>query len=67
MTGGEISYYKQYGILTFTLKEKEHTLSLYQSQEELRDPRFKDNLFLPFTDDTSGEEIIRWWSLYGCF
>lgn len=49
-------YYRQYGILTFTLGGKEHSLTLYQSQEEYNDPQYKDYLFLPFTDGTSGEE-----------
>jgi len=49
-------YYRQYGLLTFSLKGEEHTLTLYQSQEEYNDPKYKDYLFLPFTDGTSGEE-----------
>ena len=55
-TGGDKADYRQYGILAFTLKGKELQLPLYQSQDELRDPKYKDYLFLPFTDDTSGEE-----------
>ncbi|MFY0630706.1 MAG: DUF1684 domain-containing protein [Flavobacteriaceae bacterium] len=48
--------YREYGLLTFTLQGKEHTLTIYQSQSNLDDPEYKDYLFLPFTDDTSGEE-----------
>lgn len=48
--------YRQYGIVSFNLKGKEFQLSLYQSQDEINDPKYKDYLFLPFTDDTSGEE-----------
>ena len=48
--------YKQYGILTFDLKGKSHQLSLYRSQEEKDSEEYKDYLFLPFTDLTSGEE-----------
>lgn len=48
--------YRQYGIVSFNLKGKEFQLSLYQSQDEIDDPVYKDYLFLPFTDDTSGEE-----------
>ena len=48
--------YKEYGILTFSLQRKDCTLTLYQSQEDLEDEKYKDNLFLPFTDDTSGNE-----------
>jgi uncharacterized protein (DUF1684 family) len=48
--------YKEYGILNFTLKGKECQLTIYQSQDDLRDEKYKDYLFLPFTDDTSGED-----------
>lgn len=39
--------YKEYGILRFPLKGKNHELTIYQSQ---------DDLFLPFTDATSGSK-----------
>lgn len=55
-TGGDQVDYRQYGILTFSLKGKEFQLSLYRDQKERFDPRYKDYLFLPFTDLTSGEE-----------
>lgn len=48
--------YREYGILTFSLQGKEYKLTIYQSQSNLEDPEYKDYLFLPFTDDTSGEE-----------
>ena len=48
--------YKEYGVLTFTLKGKDCKLTIYQSQDDLRDEKYKDYLFLPFTDDTSGNE-----------
>ena len=50
----EKSYYRKFGILTFTLKEKEMQLTLYESLEESENPVFEDDLFLPFTDETSG-------------
>lgn len=50
----EKSYYRKFGILTFTLKEKEIQLTLYKSLEESENPVFEDYLFLPFTDETSG-------------
>lgn len=46
--------YRRYGILHFTLKGKEFSLNLYQNQDLDRKPEYKDNLFLPFTDKTSG-------------
>jgi len=48
--------YKEYGILTFQLNGKENTLTIYQSQDDIRDEKYKDYLFLPFTDETSGVE-----------
>jgi uncharacterized protein (DUF1684 family) len=48
--------YKEHGILNFTLNEQNHTLTIYQSQDDLEDEKYKDYLFLPFTDDTSGNE-----------
>ena len=48
--------YKEYGLLHFTLKGTECELTIYQSQDDLRDEKYKDYLFLPFTDDTSGNE-----------
>jgi uncharacterized protein (DUF1684 family) len=48
--------YKEYGVLNFQLKGKNCALTIYQSQDDLRDEEYKDYLFLPFTDDTSGNE-----------
>lgn len=47
--------YRQYGILTFVLQGKKCQLYIYQSQENLMSKLLKDYLFLPFTDDTSGD------------
>jgi len=52
----EKSYYRKFGILTFTLKDKEMQLTLYESLEESKNPVFEDYLFLPFTDETSGSD-----------
>jgi uncharacterized protein (DUF1684 family) len=59
--------YREFGTVDFTLKGRNFSLTLYQSQEEMFDPRYKDYLFLPFTDDTSGEESYgggRYMNLY---
>lgn len=48
--------YKEFGILNFNLKGKKCQLTIYQSQDNLTDEKFKDYLFIPFTDDTSGNE-----------
>ncbi len=49
-------WYKEFGKLNFTLQGKDLELTIYQSQDDLRDVKYKDYLFLPFTDDTSGED-----------
>lgn len=48
--------YSAYGVLDFTLKATPCQLTIYQSQDEKEDDIYKDYLFLPFTDDTSGNE-----------
>ena len=48
--------YKEFGVVTFTLKGKNCTLTIYQNQDNLEDEVYKDYLFLPFTDNTSGNE-----------
>lgn len=46
--------YKEFGILKFQLKGNDYQLTIYQNQDNLQDEQYKDYLFLPFTDDTSG-------------
>lgn len=48
--------YVKYGTLSFTIDGKEQTLAIYQNKDFDRDPQYRDYLFLPFTDKTSGEE-----------
>jgi uncharacterized protein (DUF1684 family) len=48
--------YKEFGILNFEIKGKKLELTIYQSQDDLEDEKYKDYLFLPFTDGTSGNE-----------
>jgi uncharacterized protein (DUF1684 family) len=48
--------YIKYGTLTFTIDGKEQTLTIYQNKDFGRAPQYKDYLFLPFTDKTSGIE-----------
>ena len=42
--------------LKFNLKGQDFKLTIYQSQEDLNDEKYKDYLFIPFTDNTSGED-----------
>nr|WP_297786148.1 DUF1684 domain-containing protein [uncultured Allomuricauda sp.] len=45
-----------YGIAHFTLNGKEHQLEVYQSLGLMDDEAYEDYLFLPFLDNTNGEE-----------
>ena len=46
--------YKEYGILNFKINNTPLKLTIYQDQENLNYEEYKDLLFLPFTDGTSG-------------
>lgn len=48
--------FRVYGTIRFTLHDTTVQLNIYQSQKLMLVPEYKDNLFLPFTDLTSGEE-----------
>ncbi len=45
-----------YGIAHFQLNGKEHKLEIYQNRKLMLDEEYKDYLFLPFTDQTNGEQ-----------
>ena len=45
-----------YGIAHFSLNGKKHQLEIYQNKELMLQEEYKEYLFLPFTDNTNGEE-----------
>ncbi|WP_339651819.1 DUF1684 domain-containing protein [uncultured Maribacter sp.] len=45
-----------YGIAKFKLNGKNQELEIYQTPELITQEKYKDYLFLPFTDATNGEE-----------
>ncbi len=47
--------YRKYGTLYFSLKGQACSLTVYQSLDLLRNPKYRDYLFLPFTDATTDE------------
>ena len=55
-SGTKTPQYFKYGILTFTLDNKVLQLTVYQSQQLKKDDQYKDYLFVPFTDLTSGDK-----------
>ena len=48
--------YTKYAEVFFTIDGKEYKLNVYQSQDLLQSADYKDYLFIPFTDATSGHE-----------
>jgi uncharacterized protein (DUF1684 family) len=48
--------YRIYGTIHFTINDTSVTLNIYQSQDLMTTKEYKDHLFIPFTDATSGEE-----------
>ncbi|PID69521.1 MAG: hypothetical protein CR989_01100 [Flavobacteriales bacterium] len=55
-TTDRLPLYKKYGTATFELNGKRHSLSVYQNQELIQQPKYKNHLFIPFTDSTNGNE-----------
>lgn len=55
-TTNRVSPERIYGILNFELKGQAFTLNVYQGKETMTRDGLEDYLFLPFLDDTNGEE-----------
>ncbi|QEC67867.1 DUF1684 domain-containing protein [Panacibacter ginsenosidivorans] len=55
-SGKETKQYVKYGEVTFTIKDKEYTLGVYQSISLASQRQYRDYLFIPFRDATSGKE-----------
>ncbi len=54
-TTDRLPLYKMYLLAKFTLNGEEFEIPIYQSQELLTDPQYRDYLFLPFKDLTNGK------------
>ncbi len=55
-TGDRTPTYRKFGELHFELDGQKLVLNVYQNIELLRNPKYKDYLFLPFSDETNGKE-----------
>jgi hypothetical protein len=55
-TTDRVSPERVYGIITFELKGNTYQLNVYQGKDLMNQDGFEDYLFLPFLDDTNGEE-----------
>ncbi|MGB5460908.1 MAG: DUF1684 domain-containing protein [Eudoraea sp.] len=45
-----------FGVVNFTIKGKNYSLEVYQNLELMETAEYEDYLFLPFLDNTNGEE-----------
>ncbi len=55
-TTDRMPLYVKYGEISFSIKGENFKLNVYQNLELMKRPGFKNHLFLPFTDLTSGNE-----------
>ena len=55
-SSGRTQPYVEYGKVSFQIKQKTYTLSIYQSLNLIKKPGFEDYLFLPFRDETNEKE-----------
>jgi uncharacterized protein (DUF1684 family) len=55
-TTERLSKERVFGILTFEINGGTYTLNVYQGEENMQTEGLEDYLFLPFLDDTNGEE-----------
>lgn len=55
-SGSMEKVFRVFGTASFRLNGKMQQLTIYQSQDLMTSPQYKDYLFLPFTDSTSGIE-----------
>jgi len=51
-----LKHYFKYGRLNFSISGKEYQLFVYQSKDLMKTEKYKDYLFVPFTDLTTGDE-----------
>jgi uncharacterized protein len=49
-------HYYKYGRLDFMIEGKEYLLFVYQSKDLMQTEEYRDYLFVPFTDETTGDE-----------
>ena len=55
-SAGTVKYFYKYGRLDFMIDGKECLLYVYQGKDLMQMEQYKDYLFVPFTDATTGNE-----------
>ena len=53
-SGPKTPEYRKYGLLQFEIDGKAYELTILQNLSSMRNPLYRDRLFLPFTDLTNG-------------
>ena len=53
-SSGKIKRYLKYGLITFNIHDSLQQLFIYQSVDLMKQEKYKDYLFIPFGDATSG-------------
>ena len=56
VSGRERKMYRVFGTISFEIHDTLVKINIYQAQNLLSDPKYKDYLVLMFTDQTSGDE-----------
>lgn len=55
-SSGKSKSYQEFGKALFVLDGKSYTLTIYQSLDLMKMKKYKDDLFLPFRDETNNKE-----------
>lgn len=55
-TTDRLPIYKTYGVAVFNLNGKKLSLHIYQNQDLIQQPKYKNHLFIPFRDETNAQE-----------
>ena len=53
---GNKKTFRQYGVLSFTIDSKLYKLPIYQNIKLMQHEKYKDYIFIPFTDLTNGND-----------
>ena len=55
-SSGKKKAFRQYGVLSFKIDDKEIRLPIYQNIKLMKNEKYKDYIFIPFKDHTNGKE-----------
>lgn len=55
-SSGNQKTFRQYGVLSFTIDNKLYKLPIYQNIKLMQNDKYKDYIFIPFTDLTNNNE-----------